>query len=91
MPTYGYQCENCGKTFEVFQKVTDSAITKCSDCGGKTNKIFYPVGIIFKGSGFHITDYCRPKETEKVETTKESSDSPKEKDKIPVSSTDKKA
>ena len=72
MPTYGYQCENCGKTFEVFQKVTDSAITKCSDCGGKTNKIFYPVGIIFKGPGFHITDYCRPKEDEK-DTSNESS------------------
>ncbi len=70
MPTYGYECLKCGNAFEVFQKVNDSPITVCPDCGGETTRIFYPVGIIFKGSGFHITDYCRPKEEEKSETPK---------------------
>lgn len=65
MPTYGYECVKCKNTFEVLQKVNDEPITVCPKCGGKTTKVFYPVGIIFKGSGFHITDYCRPKESNK--------------------------
>jgi putative FmdB family regulatory protein len=64
MPTYGYKCEKCQHSFEIFQNINDRPVTTCPECGGKTNRIFYPVGIIFKGSGFHITDYCRPKETQ---------------------------
>ncbi len=64
MPTYGYKCEKCQTTFEVFQKVNDSPIEVCPECAGRTTRVFYPVGIIFKGPGFHITDYCRPKESE---------------------------
>jgi len=69
MPTYGYKCLKCESTFEIFQKVNESPITVCPECGGETSRIFYPVGIIFKGPGFHITDYCRPKE-EKGKTPK---------------------
>ena len=76
MPTYGYKCKKCENTFEVFQKVDDSPITVCPECGSKTTKIFYPVGIIFKGPGFHITDYCRPKE-EKSKTPKTKKETPK--------------
>lgn len=65
MPTYGYKCEKCDHHFEIFQKVSDAPITVCPKCGGKTTKVFYPVGIIFKGSGFHINDYCRSNKSEK--------------------------
>ncbi len=73
MPTYGYKCEKCENDFEVIQGINDEQVMECPDCGGSTNRVFYPVGIIFKGSGFHITDYCRPKESGK--------ESGKEKDK----------
>lgn len=59
MPTYGYQCKSCGHEFEVFQKITDAAISACEKCGGAVKKLIYPVGIQFKGSGFYITDYVR--------------------------------
>ena len=65
MPTYGYQCRECGHRFEVFQKMTDAALTACENCGGALKKLLYPVGIQFKGSGFYINDYARssqPKE-----------------------------
>lgn len=60
MPTYGYQCTACNHTFEVFQKITDEPIKECSKCKGKVRRMLYPVGIVFKGSGFHVTDYRKP-------------------------------
>ena len=59
MPTYGYKCRECAHTFEVFQKISDPAITACEKCGAAVKKIVYPVGIQFKGSGFYINDYAR--------------------------------
>lgn len=55
MPTYLYECENCGR-FEEFQKISDSPLEKCPECGGKTKRIIGKPGIIFKGSGFYSTD-----------------------------------
>lgn len=60
MPTYGYQCNKCGHTFEVIQKMTDEAIKDCEKCGGEVRRLLYPVGILFKGSGFHVNDYRKP-------------------------------
>lgn len=78
MPTYGYKCDKCENAFEVFQGINDEQVMECPDCGGTTNRIFYPVGIIFKGSGFHITDYCRPKEADKeADKEKDKSAEPK--------------
>ena len=57
MPTYGYRCSNCGHEFEIQQKITDQPLKACPKCQGKLNKILYPVGISFKGSGFYTTDY----------------------------------
>jgi len=57
MPTYGYRCSNCGHEFEIRQKMTDEPLKTCPKCQGKLNKILYPVGISFKGSGFYTTDY----------------------------------
>ena len=56
MPTYQYACTECGDRSEVVQRFTDDPLTVCSACGGKLRKIFSPVGIVFKGSGFYRTD-----------------------------------
>jgi putative FmdB family regulatory protein len=58
MPTYGYQCKKCGHQFEVVQSFTAPPIKKCEKCGGPVSKLIFPVGIAFKGSGFHINDYA---------------------------------
>lgn len=60
VPTYGYRCDNCDHTFEVLQKMSDDPITECEKCKGEVRRILYPVGIVFKGSGFHINDYKKP-------------------------------
>lgn len=57
MPTYEYQCESCEHRFEIFQRITEEPIKKCEKCGGPVHKIIFPVGIMFKGSGFHVNDY----------------------------------
>ncbi len=60
MPTYGYECTKCGYRFEVLQKITDEPITECEKCNGEVRKLLFPVGIVFKGTGFHVTDYRKP-------------------------------
>ncbi len=58
MPTYEYECVNCNKTFEVFQKITDEPLKKCPKCNKKINRLIGGgSGVIFKGSGFYATDY----------------------------------
>ena len=57
MPIYGYRCTECGHQLEVLQKVSDEPLKVCPNCQGKLTKIFYPAGVIFKGSGFYSTDY----------------------------------
>lgn len=58
MPTYEYECANCKKTFEIFQKITDKALEKCPKCHKKISRLIGGgSGIIFKGSGFYATDY----------------------------------
>lgn len=57
MPTYGYRCKSCEHSFEVMQSISDKPIEKCPKCDGPVAKIFFPVGISFKGSGFYVTDY----------------------------------
>lgn len=57
MPIYSYKCENCGRIFDKFQKVGGDGNIKCIFCDSNTNRLFSPVGIIFKGSGFYTTDY----------------------------------
>ena len=56
MPTYQYTCTDCGDPVEAVQKFTDAPLTICAACGGKLRKVFSPVGIVFKGSGFYRTD-----------------------------------
>lgn len=56
MPTYEYHCTKCGHNLEAFQRFSDPALTTCPDCQGSLRKVFSPVGIVFKGSGFYATD-----------------------------------
>ena len=56
MPTYQYACTECGGQLEAVQKFTDEPLTVHEDCGGRLRKVFSPVGIVFKGSGFYKTD-----------------------------------
>lgn len=56
MPTYEYTCKNCGANLEMFQKFSDKPLKKCAHCGGELQKIFHASGVVFKGSGFYVTD-----------------------------------
>jgi putative FmdB family regulatory protein len=59
MPTYVYGCDACGHQFERSQKFSDDPIRTCPECTSDVRRIFQPAGIVFKGSGWHITDYKR--------------------------------
>src|SRR5690242_10342875 len=59
MPTYVYRCQNCDSLTEAFQKITEDPLTTCEECGGSLRRVLQPVGIVFKGSGFYVTDYKR--------------------------------
>lgn len=56
MPTYEYQCRQCGERLEVFQKFSDKPLRVHPECGGQLQKVFHPSGIVFKGSGYYVTD-----------------------------------
>ena len=56
MPTYQYQCTECGEGLEAVQKFSDEALTECPSCKGRLRKVFSAVGIVFKGSGFYRND-----------------------------------
>lgn len=56
MPTYEYRCTECGEDLEVVQSFHDDPLTECPSCHGKLRKVFSPIGIAFKGSGFYRTD-----------------------------------
>ena len=83
MPTYEYRCTSCGQHIEAVQSFTDDPLTECGVCGGELRKVFAPVGIVFKGSGFYKTDSrsgsgsSRKKDSSR-ESTKESRESTKE-------------
>ncbi|MBI5756114.1 MAG: zinc ribbon domain-containing protein [Nitrospirae bacterium] len=86
MPIYEYRCNNCGHTFEVMQKVSDPPITVCIKCNGPTSKLISPAGLMFKGSGWYITDYSSkgkpPKEEGKGEKEKDKTTEKKEEKKV---------
>ena len=55
MPTYGYRCSS-GHHWEIVQRITEAPLTQCPECGAPATRVFYPVGIVFKGGGFYKTD-----------------------------------
>ena len=77
MPIYGYRCSNCGHEFEIQQRMSDQPLKACPKCQGKLNKILYPVGISFKGSGFYTTDYGSGKSAAAASTNGEAKGSDK--------------
>ncbi len=65
MPTYDYRCRDCGREFELFQRMSDAPTSSCSLCGGDARRLISAgAGLLFKGDGFYITDY-RPEEYKK--------------------------
>ncbi|MBN1875426.1 MAG: zinc ribbon domain-containing protein [Anaerolineae bacterium] len=56
MPLYEYQCKECGLRFERRQSFSEKPVKICPDCGGEVTRLIQPAGIIFKGSGFYVTD-----------------------------------
>lgn len=81
MPTYSYQCTQCGDKFDIVQKFSDDALSTCEKCNGKLRKLFNSVGIVFKGSGFYRTDSrsgsstaSEPAKSESSSSSKSSSD-----------------
>ncbi len=75
MPTYEYKCLSCGHRFETFQKMTDEPVKVCPVCGGTVKKLIGAgAGLIFKGSGFYITDY-KNNSSSSSKTTKTQSES----------------
>jgi putative FmdB family regulatory protein len=76
MPIYEYRCDQ-GHTFEVMQRMTDDPLTSCSTCEAPVQRVFHPVAVHFKGSGFYNTDYGKKKGggTSSSETAKSDSDS----------------
>ncbi|MFC1995835.1 FmdB family zinc ribbon protein [Chloroflexota bacterium] len=62
MPIYEYQCENCSCRFELKQSFSDDSIVTCPQCMRNARRIFLPAPIIFKGSGFYITDVKQSKD-----------------------------
>ena len=60
MPTYDYECQDCRHRFEYFQKMSDVPLDECPECAGKVRRVTSGgTGLIFKGSGFYITDYAK--------------------------------
>jgi putative FmdB family regulatory protein len=59
MPIYEYECTNCGIRFEQHQRISDDPLKVCPECAGEIRRVFHPVGVIFKGSGFYVTDNRR--------------------------------
>jgi putative FmdB family regulatory protein len=68
MPIYEYRCEN-GHTFEVMQRMTDDPITVCEVCGAPVQRVFHPVAVHFKGSGFYNTDYGTKNRSRELESS----------------------
>jgi len=87
MPVYTYQCDNCGVQFDKQQSFSDQPLVRCPECGKKRlKKVFQPVGIVFKGSGFYATDHHSPSgQVKKAEEKTENNSSREE----PVTKTEK--
>lgn len=79
MPTYEYKCSKCGHQFEKFQSIKDSPLKKCPQCGKDALKklISGGAGLIFKGSGFYLTDYAKKTSSSGKETKTDKKEKPK--------------
>lgn len=79
MPVYEYQCQSCHHRFEAKQRITEPPLTTCIRCGQAVSKLISSPAIMFKGSGWYVTDYSdKLKPTDKGENQKEGSEKPRE-------------
>ena len=76
MPTYSYHCDSCGHDFEAVQRFADDPLTECPQCGSAIRRVIQPVGVVFKGSGWYITD-SRPKSASDSDSGRSSSSTDK--------------
>ncbi len=93
MPIYEYACTACGERTEARQSFTEPPLETCAQCGGKLRKLYSPVGIVFKGSGFYSTDAKKStdgKKTPQKEEKKPAASEAKKPDKTSPSGSDKK-
>ena len=74
MPIYEYRCDN-GHTLEVMQRMSDDPLSSCTTCRAPVQRVFHPVAVHFKGSGFYTTDYGRKKSSAASDDSKSSSSS----------------
>ena len=81
MPIYVYECEKCGVRFERKQQMSEDPVSICPECSGHVHRVFQPVGIIFKGSGFYVTDNRAKSSTAVPAPKKSESESATESDK----------
>jgi putative FmdB family regulatory protein len=78
MPLYDYKCTRCGYIFEVQQKMSEEPLRHCPKCKGEIKRLISPAGIIFKGSGFYVTDYAKNKKPAETSEKKEKKSEGKE-------------
>ena len=93
MPTYNYYCNACDTHFSYFQKMSESPISSCENCRGKVKRLITGgTGLIFKGSGFYLTDYKKEKKSSENSTNsnQEKSENPKQAEEIKAKSTSSK-
>jgi putative FmdB family regulatory protein len=79
LPIYEYRCLKCGHQFEKLQKIADRPTGRCEKCNERVTRVFHPVAIHFKGSGFYSTDYGKKGSKAPARTEKKSGDQSKEK------------
>ena len=90
MPIYEYACTSCGERTEAKQGFDDPPLEECPHCGGRLRKLYSPVGIVFKGSGFYSTDAKGSKKGSATSTTESKSDDSKKTESKPKATETKK-
>ena len=94
MPIYSYKCDKCGARFDRMQKFTDKPLTRCPECRGPVKRLIQPAGIVFKGSGWYITDSKKSSSAtvasgkDKKDSTESKESKPAEKEKPSASSSE---
>src|SRR5438477_12794571 len=88
MPTYEYECLKCTRVFEIRQRISEPALTKCDVCGGDVRRLLSAAPFILKGEGWYVTDYPSESRKKALQSEKSSDKSP---DKTPVKTSDKAA
>jgi len=69
MPAYDFKCKHCSRVVEVVRRATDDSPVLCTDCGLEMKRLFHPIGVHFRGTGFHNTDYRKTEATASSDTS----------------------